>query len=466
MTSINLSPDVAETCDSMQKEELEVLESIYPEFLSSRSVDRIIKFEIPVEFGILKPVAIAESRQPSTLRLSEEKPTLQTLSLSALPPLLLHIVLPSLYPLYDPPEITSLRATHLWVPEIERLQGILVNMWQAGEPLLFNWIEYIRTGEFLRKMDLLSTVNSDVILLPHPAPRIIAPLLMEYDIASQSNQFAQNSYPCSVCLTSLKGSKCLQLLCNHIFCRSCLEDFWKMCIAEGDVSRVSCPDPECVKKGNEVGEEEVARVVTEAELQRWRWLREKRNLERDPTVVHCPVAVCQAPVPKPSEADAETGWSRLRQCPRCGFSFCAFCRRTWHGPLDKCPIAQYEELALEYLNVEEGSGERAKLERRFGRANIRRLVATYQEEKANLNWLKSSTMLCPGCQCHVEKNMGCNHMTCWKCSQHFCYRCGVKLNPDQPYTHFSQPGQGCFSKLFDVTDVGEEDWEPMDFGDV
>lgn len=53
-----------------------------------------------------------------------------------------------------------------------------------------------------------------------------------------------------------------------------------MCIAEGDISRVCCPDPECVKKANEAGEEEVARVVTEAELQRWRWLREKRNIER------------------------------------------------------------------------------------------------------------------------------------------------------------------------------------------
>jgi len=320
-------------------------------------------------------------------------------------------------------------------------------------------LEYIRTGDFLQKMNLLSSVNSDLIVLPHPAPRMIAPLLLEYNTSSQSSQFAQNSYPCSICLTSLKGSKCLQLMCNHIFCRSCLEDFWKMCIQEGDVSRVGCPDPECVKKGNEANEEEVARVVTEAELQRWGWLREKRNLERDPTVVHCPVAVCQAPVPKPSDGDTETGWSRLRQCPRCDFTFCAFCRRTWHGPLDKCPIAQYEYLALEYLGAEEGSPERAQLERRFGRTNIRRLVATYEEEKANLQWLKASTMMCPGCQCHVEKTMGCNHMTCWKCSQHFCYRCGTRLNADSPYSHFSNPALRCYNQLFDETDVAEEDWE-------
>jgi len=81
-----------------------------------------------------------------------------------------------------------------------------------------------------------------------------------------------------------------------------------------------------------------------------------------------------------------------------------------HGPLDKCPIAQYEDLALDYLGAEAGSEKRAILERRFGKVNLRRMVATYQEEKANMEYLKSSTTMCPGCRCNVEKNMGCNHV--------------------------------------------------------
>jgi hypothetical protein len=81
-----------------------------------------------------------------------------------------------------------------------------------------------------------------------------------------------------------------------------------------------------------------------------------------------------------------------------------------HGPLDKCPIAQYEDLALAYLAAQEGSEERDKLERRYGKANIRRLVAAYEEEKANMEWLKKSATMCPGCQCYVEKTRGCNHV--------------------------------------------------------
>ena len=41
-------------------------------------------------------------------------------------------------------------------------------------------------------------------------------------------------------------------------------------------------------------------------------------------------------------------------------------------------------------------------------------------------------------------------MTCSKCKQHFCYRCGSKLQAANPYEHFSRPGGGCYAKLFDV----------------
>jgi len=52
------------------------------------------------------------------------------------------------------------------------------------------------------------------------------------------------------------------------------------------VSRVICPEPACVKLAKEAGEEEVARVVTEVELQRWRWLRDKRDIEKGEWATH------------------------------------------------------------------------------------------------------------------------------------------------------------------------------------
>ncbi|KAF9014946.1 hypothetical protein BDQ17DRAFT_1385785 [Cyathus striatus] len=433
-------------CRTLQKEEYEVLESIYPECVSGQATDGTLKLEIPIEFESPIDVVITsvdDASEGSALRGS----------LAILPPLLLHVSLPSKYPLECPPQLLSLRATHMWLPKIWLLYDMLMNMWQSGEGVLYSWIECLRTGEFLRNLSLVSEDNLSVRLL-HNAPQVMLPLLTEYEQSSRSNQFAQNSYPCSICLTSLKGSKCLELSCNHIFCRSCLKDFWGLCIEEGDVGKVGCPAPECVKESREAIEEEVARVMGETEVTRWRWLKEKRSLEKDPTIIH-------SPVPRPTDVDEESGWARLRTCIKCGFSFCSFCCRTWHGPISACPIAHSEKVVLEYLATNEGSAERRLLEQLYGQTNILRLVARYEEEMASRKWLKSSTTSCPGCECHVEKNLGCNHMTCWKCGKHFCYRCGAKLNAKNPYEHFSLPG-GCFNKLFDFQSDEGDQWQPVE----
>jgi hypothetical protein len=87
-----------------------------------------------------------------------------------------------------------------------------------------------------------------------------------------------------VCFETRKGSRCLQLICGHIFCRACLRDGWSLYIAEGDVARVGCLDPQCVKDGQEANEDEVRRIVTEEEVRRWKWLKEKKAAERGESI--------------------------------------------------------------------------------------------------------------------------------------------------------------------------------------
>jgi len=161
---------------------------------------------------------------------------------------------------------------------------------------------------------------------------------------------------------------------------------------------------------------------------------------------------CQTPVPKPSGVDG-TGWEGLRTCHACNYSFCSFCERTWHGPLSHCPVQITENFVNKYMETTMGSPARSTMERRYGKKNLKRLVAKCKEDRANRKWLEKSTMACPSCHVHVEKSTGCNHMSCFKCKQHFCYRCGSKLNASDPYKHFSTPGLECYNKLF---------WDPGD----
>ncbi|KIY52890.1 hypothetical protein FISHEDRAFT_34477 [Fistulina hepatica ATCC 64428] len=446
-------------CFSLVAQELEVLEAIYPECLSGNIPDPTLalRMEVSIEWDEPRQIRLACADSTSCTSTVQET----TLSLSLLPPILLHVVLPSDYPLSSPPKIISLRATHSWFPHLVELQDALLNMWTPGEGVLEPWVDFIKSGRFLNSLGI---VFSDHVEIPCPAPTKLAELLFSYQSSAQASQFNQNTYSCAVCLSSMKGSKCLQLSCSHIFCRSCLEGFWKLCILEGDVGRVGCPDPECVKSGREASEEEVARIVTEGEVHRWRWLREKRMLDKDPTIIHCPISFCQTPVHKPptDKSDEDSGWDKLRTCPSCDFSFCAFCKRTWHGPKSACPISVSEKIVLKYIKAEVGSHERAFIERMYGKSTIARLVAAHEEEKANKKWLEMSTMACPGCNVNVEKSLGCNHMTCAKCHQHFCYRCGTRLNSQNPYPHFSTPGLPCFNKLFDFIKPEDNEWQPVE----
>jgi hypothetical protein len=81
-----------------------------------------------------------------------------------------------------------------------------------------------------------------------------------------------------------------------------------------------------------------------------------------------------------------------------------------HGAITECPIANSEKIVLQYLAAEEDSEERIFLEKKYGKKNMLRLVEQYQEDQANKRWLEASTMACPGCEIHVEKSLGCNHV--------------------------------------------------------
>jgi E3 ubiquitin-protein ligase RNF14 len=106
------------------------------------------------------------------------------------------------------------------------------------------------------------------------------PLLASHDLKVKSDNFSRSTYSCAICLTEHKGYQCVQLDCSHIFCRSCLGEYWGLLVSEGDADRVKCPDSACIKDGREAGEEEARKILTEPQVERLIWLREKRELEK------------------------------------------------------------------------------------------------------------------------------------------------------------------------------------------
>jgi len=279
--------------------------------------------------------------------------------------------------------------------------------------------------------------------IPHPAPALLLRRLAAHNTSALDKTFASTTFTCAICFSERKGSKCVRLsACSHVFCRECLTDFWSLHIREGDVDKVTCADPECVKEESRrqqgtgtseyagcVREEDVRRVVSDKEVARWKALKRKRELERDPTLVCCPIAVCQAPVPATDaqkasharsaaaaiageEEEPPSRYISLRTCSSCSFSFCDLCQRSWHGVIARCPISSTTRLLQDYLAHPKGSPERKAMEQRFGsRVNLERLARLWQEEEENRKWLKGNSMQCPNCGVATEKSMGCNHVS-------------------------------------------------------
>ena len=89
-----------------------------------------------------------------------------------------------------------------------------------------------------------------------------------------------------------------------------------------------------------------------------------------------------------------TSMTKKIKCNKCGLEMCFDCRGAWHGRMS-CAQA---------LDTE---------------------IKTYSKQK--------NVKLCPKCKTRIEKNEGCNHMTCSRCNHQFCWLCGGVYTT----THFS-----------------------------
>ncbi|XP_077964057.1 E3 ubiquitin-protein ligase RNF14 [Gasterosteus aculeatus] len=269
-----------------------------------------------------------------------------------------------------------------------------------------------------------------------PSQTLLSRLLI-WNAARTQRAFSATVFDCGVCLAGFLGSDCVQLPeCGHIFCRTCLAKFCELRITEGNVKGVTCPEADCAATPSPA---QVRCLVGEDLFSRYDRLLLQSTLDCMADVVYCPRRVCGSAVIFERSGAAA-------QCSVCSFAFCVTCRKNYHGT-EGCPkkrITEIQEAEADLPQSQAGlmglwedytSGSKKRqrlLEKRYGRAVMQGTVGECLSE----DWISCNSKKCPHCFWKIEKNGGCNMMTCTHCGQRFCWICLTRLPTYQAGKHF------------------------------
>ncbi|KAI1130943.1 RWD-domain-containing protein [Nemania abortiva] len=440
--------------------ELSAITAIYPELQLDENDPHKLSIELPVSLS--KPVTVlfpaatgaAPSLVPSQTTSATPAPTavaaVDSQELSNLPALQVNIALPEGYPQEKPPEVL-ISTSPSWLSNdiLRKLETDVRRLWEAvgRDQVVFTYIDELQQATD----DVFGLVDSKGTLEVAPDHKLA---LLDYDTNAKRKAFEKESFDCGICLDRKKGIVCHKMIdCGHVFCVKCLQDFYNNAITEGDVSAVTCLEPNCTKERqkNAAGEssskkQKLRTFISPSELlqipleqdtvKRYVMLKHKTKLESDKNTVYCPRSWCQGAgrskrhkkpeglevIDSDDEEEEDTGL--LAICEDCGFAFCTRCGQGWHGEFNYCIPKERKD-------------------------------AITEEEKASLEYMRLHSTPCPTCAAPCQKSHGCNHMRCFRCHTHFCYLCSAWLDPSNPYKHFNtQPTKdapsSCYMRLWEL----------------
>ena len=199
---------------------------------------------------------------------------------------------------------------------------------------------------------------------------------------------------CPVCYNEIDPNDNISLECGHIFCSYCFTEYLKERLKDQlTVLATKCPMSNCnYQVPSEIFKKLFANDETSMNIYNKCLLRNFTESNAD--IKLCPNPKCDIIVKLPGHGMIEV------KCT-CGKTFCFKCLREGHRPCD-CEMMQIWE------DKNRSDGE-------------------------NTKWLIVNTKQCPNCHKYIEKNQGCNHMTCRKeaggCGYEFCWICLGEWKP-------------------------------------
>jgi len=204
----------------------------------------------------------------------------------------------------------------------------------------------------------------------------------------------KHTVECPICIESAEpGLGYVIPECFHTYCIECLSSYVGTLIAEGRVLNIKCPTPHCESALSHL---DVQKLVTSDLYSKYDEYTFLMALKTDQHVKWCANPKgCGNAIYRDDDAE-----DNKVTCDVCKYEFCFVCNEPWH--INTCQ--DYQQ-----WRIDNG------------------LVDQKFDEWKTVN--KGNAKPCPNCNHLIEKNDGCNHMTCVSCHHEFCWLCLAVYDP-------------------------------------
>ena len=202
--------------------------------------------------------------------------------------------------------------------------------------------------------------------------------LLEMELPREICVEVSRSTTCMICSQPTNEvTRVVVSSCTHTFCATCIKTYLEIRIKEAQVLAMPCPDFDCL---SEIPEDLTYLYVSKECWTKYMKFKRNEELAKNQNLRWCPQPDCEG-------YDTGSMSKTTLTCNVCSYLYCYYCGEAPH-PNKKC-----------------------------------KHKADYALDK----WSKKrGAKFCPNCKSRVEKNDGCNHMTCTKCRYEWCWLCGEK----------------------------------------
>ncbi|KAK2784616.1 hypothetical protein FQN53_008334 [Emmonsiellopsis sp. PD_33] len=195
-------------------------------------------------------------------------------------------------------------------------------------------------------------------------------------------------FTCDICCDDDDDLETYAMRCGHRFCVDCYRHYLGQKIREeGEAARIQCPQHDCHRI---VDSKTLDFLVTEDLRERYHILLMRTYVDDKENLKWCPAPNCEFAVDCPVKKRELNRIVPTVQCS-CTHSFCFGCTLNDHQP-PPCTL-------------------------------VKKWLKKCKDDSETANWISANTKECPKCASTIEKNGGCNHMTCRKCKHEFCWMC-------------------------------------------